>query len=142
MDLAYELHDLVRTLDRHADEKLRAESLGYNRYVALIIVDEHPGISGRELAGALGVSDAAVSGIVRKLHDAGLIDELDLPGTGRVRRWRLTEAGVAKHARCERLLGDSLDTTAAAAGIDTATLASTIRALHDAVRARRIEGQS
>lgn len=134
MDLAYELHDLVRTLDRQADEKLRAENLGYNRYVALIIVDEHPGISGRELARALSVSDAAVSGIVRKLSDAGLIDELDRPGTGRVRRWQATDAGAAKRARCEQLLGDSLGTTAASVGIDTAALTSTIRALHDAVR--------
>ncbi|WOC11371.1 MarR family winged helix-turn-helix transcriptional regulator [Gordonia sp. MP11Mi] len=134
MDLAYELHDLVRTLDRQADEKLRVESLGYHRYVALIIIDEHPGVSGRELSRALGVSDAAASGIVRKLHDAGLIDELDQPGSGRVRRWQATTKGVDVRARCERLLGTSLETSAAAAGIDTATLAATIRALHDTVR--------
>ncbi|QRY63325.1 MarR family transcriptional regulator [Gordonia sp. PDNC005] len=134
MNLAYELHDLVRTLDRQADDILRTQDLGYLRYVALIIVDEHPGISGRQLAHAVGVSDAASSGIVRKLEAAGLIHDVSPDGSGRVRNWTATPAGVALRTECDDLLGDGLGDAARRIGLDPEELTRTIHALHNAVR--------
>lgn len=135
MNLSYELHDLVRTLDRWADRALRTEDLNYNRYVALVVITEHPGIAGRQLAGALGVSEPAVSGIVRKLIDAGLVTNSAEAGSGNVRRLTATSAGTDKYVRCGELLGDALDRSAERIGLDPAELAHTIRNLHDAVRA-------
>ncbi|MGC3020798.1 MarR family winged helix-turn-helix transcriptional regulator [Brevibacterium sp. FAM 24630] len=137
MDLAHELHDLVRTLDRWAEQMLRPEGLTYNQYVALVILGQHPGITGRTLSKSLGVTEAAGSGIVTALLTDGLITDGAAPGSGNRRELRLTSAGEDKHAHCARLLGHSLDDNARAIGIDPSSLASTIRALHDEVRTIR-----
>lgn len=137
MDLAYELHDLVRTLDRMAEKILRPHGLNFNRYVALVIVSEHPGLTGRDLSGALGVTEAAGSGIVRSLLTHGLIDDAAEAGSGNVRRLRVTNDGAELVRRCSRELGTSLDDNARAIGVDPADLAATIRALHDEVRTFR-----
>ena len=137
MDLAYELHDLVLTLDRWAERRLRSVGLNYNRYVALVVVCEHPGVSGRQLAGPLRVSEAAASGIVRSLLDAGLVEDTAQKGDGNVRRLRATPAGVGLRATCSDLLGSALDTAARGIGVDPESLALSIRALHDQVRSPR-----
>lgn len=133
MDLAYELHDLVRTLDRHAERMLRSEGLSYNRYVALVIISEHPGLTGRQLAGAVGVSEPAMSGILRQLLGAGLIANVAPAGTGNVRSFELTTAGAAARARATALLGDTLARSTRRIGVDPVGLAATIRAIHDEV---------
>ncbi|MDO5052764.1 MAG: MarR family transcriptional regulator [Pseudoclavibacter sp.] len=134
MDLAYELHDLVLTLDRWAEASLRPHGLSYNRYLALVIIAEHPGLTGRRLAEPLRVSEAAVSGIVRSLLAAGLVEDASSPGSGYVRRLRVSPAGSELLARCSGLLGSALDDSARAVGLDPRELAKTIRALHDHVR--------
>jgi len=142
MDLAYELHDLVRTLDRWAERMLRPAGLSYSRYVALVIVCEHPGLTGRDLARGLGVSEAAASGLVKALLRDELVENVAGEGAGNVRRLRATEAGRATQQRCAELLGDSLDRNARAIGIDPAQLALTVRALHDEVRTTRTDSSS
>lgn len=137
MDLAYELHDLVRTLDRAAERLLRPEGLSYNRYVALIILSEHPGMTGRELAGALGVTEAAGSSIVRALLDAGLIENLAAPGSGNVRRLQVVDRGMGVLERCSELLTGSLDENARRIGVDPDQLAHLIHALH--IEVQRVE---
>ncbi|MCQ4129039.1 MarR family transcriptional regulator [Rhodococcus erythropolis] len=137
MDLAYELHDLVRTLDKWAERKLRTAGLSYNKYVAMVIISEHPGLTSRDLAQGLGVTEAAGSGIVRSLLSAGLIADEAPSGAGNIRRLNITESGAAILARCSAMLGSSLDDTAAAIGLDPHELATTIRVLHDEVRAVR-----
>lgn len=137
MDLAFELHDLVRTLDKWAERMLRPEGLSYNKYVALVIVSEHPGMTGRDLARALGVTEAAGSGIVRSLLDIGLMEDQAGTGSGNVRRLNITDIGAVLLERCSAALGSSLDDNARAIGLDPQELASTIRGLHDEVRTVR-----
>ena len=137
MDLAFELHDLVRTLDRWAEKILQPEGLSYNQYVALVILGQHPGITGRTLAGALGVTEAAGSGIVKVLLGAGYVDNRAAAGSGNRRELHLTEVGAEKAAHCGRLLGSSLDDNARTIGLDPQVLAQTIRDLHDEVRTVR-----
>ncbi|MFW0783650.1 MarR family transcriptional regulator [Gordonia sp. CPCC 206044] len=134
MDLAFELHDLVRTLDRHAEKLLRAEDLSYNRFVALVILSEHPGLTVRQLAGALGISDPSASALVRKLVAAGFVENVAPPGSGNMRLLTITEEGRTKQRICSALLGNSLDDNAARVGIDPDDLARTIRALHTVVQ--------
>ncbi|WP_432542436.1 MarR family winged helix-turn-helix transcriptional regulator [Kineococcus sp. SYSU DK002] len=134
MDLAHELHDLVRTLDRHAERVLRPEGLSYHRYVALVITSEHPGITGRQLAGALGVSEPSTSALVRQLMSAGLLRDTAPAGAGNVRRLEVTDLGRSTRQRCTDLLGGALERSARRIGLDAAGLATTVRALHDEVR--------
>jgi DNA-binding MarR family transcriptional regulator len=137
MDLAYELHDLVRTLDRWAERLLQTEGLSYNRYVALVIGAEHPGMTGRDLARALGISEPSTSALVRKLIDAGLFEDIAPEGAGNLRRLAVTPAGVQKMQACSAILGNSLDLNAEAVGVDPGRLAATIRSIHDEVRTVR-----
>ena len=108
--------------------------MSYNRYVALVVIAEHPGVTGRLLSNALRVSEAAASGIVRSLLAAGLIDDVAPGGAGHVRHLQITPAGSALVEQCSQLLGSSLDAHARAIGIDPQSLAHTIRALHDELR--------
>lgn len=137
MDLAFELHDLVRTLDRWAERILAPEGLSYNQYVALVILGQHPGITGRTLARSLGVTEAAGSGIVKALLSAGYVDNRAAAGSGNRRELHLTSAGEEKAEQCGRLLGNSLDDNARTIGLDPQALAQSIRDLHDEVRTVR-----
>ncbi len=134
VDLAHELHDLVRTLDRHAERALRPHGLSYHRYVALIITSEHPGITGRQLAGALGISEPSTSALVRQLVSAGLLRDAAPHGAGNVRHLEVTDLGRTTRQRCTDLLGGALERSARRIGVDATELATTIRALHEAVR--------
>ncbi|MGV9791734.1 MarR family winged helix-turn-helix transcriptional regulator [Gordonia sp. NPDC003422] len=135
MDLAYELFDLVRTLDRAADRVLSTQGLSWNRYLALVVLSEHEGLTVRMLAGAIGISEPSTSNLVRKLVDAGFIDNSAPAGAGNVRHLTVTPTGIVKKNVCSKLLGDSLDDNAIRIGIDPGELAGTIRRLHDEVRA-------
>lgn len=130
MDLAYELHDLVRTLDRQADQMLRGHDLTYNRFVTLVIASEHPGLTGRQLARAVGISEPAMSAIVRFLLGAGLMDDGAGTGAGNVRRIEVTLAGAQRLLEARDDLGDSLADTAQRLAIDAHHLAQTIHRLH------------
>lgn len=134
MDLAYELHDLVLTLDRQADRMLAAHGLTYNRYVGLVIVSEHPGLTGRQLATALRISEPSTSAIIKRLIAEGLIIDVAPAGAGHVRRLEITPAGRALKETATASLGESLDQSAAAAGIDPNQLAHTIRVLHTRIK--------
>lgn len=131
MDLAFELHDLVRTLDAEAERILRPEGLSYHQYVALVILDQHPGITSRRLAGGLGVTEAACSGIVKTLLGSNLVANQAPQGAGNRRELHITSAGSDKLSQCSELLGHSLDNTSRQIGIDPEHLAATIRTLHD-----------
>lgn len=137
LDLAYELHDLVHTLDLAAERILRRERLSYNRYIALIIIADNPGLTGRELARGLRISEPSTSTLVRKLIDADYVRDQSPPGSGNIRHLSVTPDGIAKRDACSRLLEGRLGTTAASTGIDAASLARTIRTLHDAVLANQ-----
>lgn len=142
MDLAHELHDLVRTLHKWAEKILRPEGLSYNQYVALVILSQHAGITGRTLARSLGVTEAACSGIVKALLAKDFITNHASVGSGNRRELHLTTAGRAATEDCGRLLGHSLDDNARTIGIDPVGLATTVRALHDEVRTIRNPGDT
>lgn len=134
MDLAYELHDLVLTLDREAEARLRLVGLTYRWYVALLIAIEHPGLSSRDLARGLGVSDPATSGVVRRLIREGLVRDLAPAGSGNIRRLSVTDRGRRAVAQATDLLGTAFDDNVRRIGADPIDLARTIRAIHDEVR--------
>ena len=134
VDLAYELHDLVHTLDRQADKILADFGLNYNRYVALVIISEHPGLTGRQLAAGLRISEPSTSAIIKHLLGHDLVSDISPAGSGHVRQLATTPAGLAVKEAATTSLGNSLDNSAAAAGIDPHHLAHTIRTLHTHLR--------
>lgn len=135
MDLAYELHDLVLTLDRQAESLLRPLGISYRRYVALVIIDENPGLTGRDLSRGLAVTEAAASGIVKYLLVEGLVADTSPAGSGHVRRLEVTAAGRSMRHQSDDVLGTKFDDTVRELGFDPEALAATIHSIHDAVLA-------
>jgi DNA-binding transcriptional regulator GbsR (MarR family) len=77
------------------------------RVLALFLCSDSPTLTGTDIARALEVSPAAVSGAVRTLGQAGLVARAPVPGSRRD-HYRLTgdtwtEAGVVKRDRLDAL---------------------------------------
>ncbi|ROS78650.1 MarR family winged helix-turn-helix transcriptional regulator [Cellulomonas sp. PhB143] len=86
------LGDLLvgRRLQRLVDTRLTAQQL---RAIAILLLDGQ--ISAHELARALGVSAATVSGILDRLEAAGMVERRVDEADGRVRRIAVTPSGTA-----------------------------------------------
>lgn len=134
MNLSHELHDLILTMDRQAEEMLGPLGLTYRRYVALVIVGQHPGLTGRHLAGGLGVTEAAASGLVRSLLDAALVRDVSPAGSGHRRQLALTDSGTELCRRATDTLGTRFDDAVRRLGLDPHQLARTINAIHRAIK--------
>ena len=113
---------------------LRPFNLTYNRYLALEIVGEHPGVSGAQLARALGITEASCSALVRRLIADGLAADLAEKGSGNVRRLQLTENGELLRGKASQALGGPFDDIVRRLGFDPLRLAQTIRSIHDELK--------
>lgn len=121
--LSYLLNDLVMTMDRQAERKLAPFGLSMRRFVTLTIIAEHPGVVARRLASAVHVTEAGMSGILRELTTAGLVQVQHTPGGGRAKPLALTDEGGRVLAAAGEALGGSFDDIVRAAGEDPADLA-------------------
>ncbi|MEJ3653670.1 MarR family transcriptional regulator [Actinomycetes bacterium KLBMP 9759] len=90
------------------------------RVLALFVCTDSPTLTGTDIAEQLAVSPAAVSGAIRILQQAGLVQRTPAPGSRRD-HYRLsgdawTDAGVAKRESLDglaKLAADGLDVVAA-----------------------------
>ncbi|WP_435199111.1 MarR family winged helix-turn-helix transcriptional regulator [Janibacter sp. GS2] len=127
--LAHDLHVLVRALDRAAEGRLAPFGITYPRYLALVIVDDHPGLTQRELATALGQSEATASRTTAGLVREGHLEAERTPGAGNRRGLRLTAAGGDLVARAGDALGTSFDEVVRDIGRDPQAWATDVRRL-------------
>lgn len=125
--LAHDLHVLVRTLDRAAETRLTPFGISYARYLAMVIVADHDGLTQRDLAAALGQSEPTASRTVSALADAGWLEAVRTPGTGNRRGLRLTAAGRDLLERAGAVLGSAFDEVVRSVGHDPAALATDVR---------------
>lgn len=128
VNLSLELHDLVLTMDRQAGAILAPLGVTLRQHIALTIIGQHPGLTGRDLATGLRVSPPATTGIVRSLLSAGWVLDTTDPGSGNRQALRLSEPGAALLARTTAALGSEFDDLVRASGHDPDQLA---RALYD-----------
>lgn len=127
--LAYDLHVLVRVLDRSAEERLAPFGLSYQRYLALVIIDAAGGLTQRDLASALGQTEATASRTSAALSEAGLLAVSRTPGNGNRRSLTLTDAGEDLLARASERLGSDFDTVVRDIGQDPDLIAEHVRRL-------------
>lgn len=127
--LAYDLHRLVRALDRSAEVRLAPFEITYARYLALLIVSEHDGLTQRDLAGALGLSEPSASRTAAALDDAGWLTITRTPGTGNRRALTVTDDGHDLLARASERLGSDFDEVVRGIGQDPAFIAEHVRTL-------------
>lgn len=130
MDLSFELHDLVLTMDRQAGAILAPLGVSLRQHIALTIIGQHPGLAGRDLAGGLRVSAPATTGIVRGLLAAGWVVDAAEPGSGNRQQLQLSDAGAALLGRTTAALGSDFDDLVRRSGHDPETLARTLHDIH------------
>ncbi|WP_241245962.1 MarR family transcriptional regulator [Microbacterium sp. 4R-513] len=82
------------------DAVVRPHGITVAQYTALTVLEQHPGMSSAQLARHSFVSAQAMEGIVRALHEAGLIDRVRDDDNRRRMTISLTPAGVALLAAC------------------------------------------
>lgn len=131
--LAHDLHVLVRRMDREADRRLAALGTSYSRYVVLLVTGEQPGLTQRDLAEAIGVSEPATSRTVAALVAGGAMASERVPGTGNRRALHLTDAGRRLVDDASAVLGSSFDDLARSLGIDPEAMAADVRRLAETV---------
>lgn len=127
--LAYDLHVLVRALDRSAEARLAPFGISYPRYLALLVVDGHDGLTQRELAAAIGQTEATVSRTASALSEAGWLDTHRTPGAGNRRTLSVTPAGRALLDGASARLGSDFDDVVRSLGRDPHALAEDVRRL-------------
>lgn len=127
--LAYDLHVLVRALDRSAEARLAPFGITYQRYLALVVVDAASGLTQRELATSLGQTEATASRTASALAEAGWLEVTRSPGTGNRRALSLTAAGHDLLARAGERLGDDFDDVVRRTGEDPDLIAEHVRGL-------------
>lgn len=127
--LAHDLHVLVRALDRSAEARLAPFGITYTRYLALVTIDSVDGMTQRDLAGALGQTEATASRTSAALSEAGLVEVSRRPGQGNRRNLTLTEAGEDLLSRASERLGSDFDEVVREIGQDPDLLAEHVRRL-------------
>ena len=125
--LAHDLHVLVRALDRSAETRLAPFGISYARYLAMVLVADHDGLTQRDLATALGQSEPTASRTVSALADAGWLEAVRTPGTGNRRDLTLTGPGRELLRRASTALGSAFDEVVRSVGHDPVALATDIR---------------
>lgn len=127
--LAHDLHVLVRALDRSAEARLAPFGITYQRYLALVIIDSADGLTQRELAAALGQTEATASRTSAALSGAGLVEVSRTPGSGNRRSLALTAAGEDLLSRASERLGSDFDSVVRETGQDPDLIAEHVRRL-------------
>jgi DNA-binding MarR family transcriptional regulator len=127
LDLSFRLHLLTARLDRAADRLLQEEhDISYRRFLALTLVGELGIATQRELAEALGVTEASVSRMTSVLAAEGLLDVSSEPGTGNRRRLALSPRGEELTAGGRAFLEGRFEELVAHSGADYARLADEV----------------
>ena len=114
---AYALHALVATLDRYADAILPPLGLTYSRYLTLLTIERLGEATQRAIAEAVGVTEPAVSRMIRALQADGLIATDAVLGAGNRRAVRLTTTGQHLVDQAADQLEDAFRSALDAAGL-------------------------
>lgn len=132
-DLATEIHELALALGKRAESKLRPFGLTYRKYVALFIIAEHPGLTSKDLASALGVTESAVSQMLRSLLKQTWVIDTRKYGDSNRKILSITDSGKKVLREAARSLGNSLDDHVTGLGIDVAELTKTLQTIRESL---------
>lgn len=87
------LHRIQHLMAADRSNPLLKSTLTMQQLKVLLVLSNSDGASGQELASAMGVSLATMTGIIDRMVAAGLVDRHEDPHDRRVRRVQLTDAG-------------------------------------------------
>lgn len=111
MDLLHQLHKIVFTVDKAADEILTKNiNLTFSQFLILIAVTFKPKCSQKDIAKFLNVTEAAISRQILLLEKQGYITIYINKENRRENIITITKLGTKKRTQAEKLLGrESLD---------------------------------
>ena len=113
------LHRVVAALDRAGDRFLRAEfGISHSRIVVMLLLHRGGPTGQHDLAVQLGITDPAVSGLVRELVRDGHVTVEVVPANRRQRVVSLTAAGADLVERAGSHLEGRFAALLAASGVD------------------------
>ncbi|WP_157874084.1 MarR family winged helix-turn-helix transcriptional regulator [Psychromicrobium lacuslunae] len=128
-DLGHLLHDIVMHMDRDADARLSPLGLTLRRFVAMTVIAEHPGITSRQLAAPLGISEPAVSQALKPLAARELIYDASPQGSGRSINWQLSSEGERLFSEARDRLGNDFDDLVRRTGLNPDLLAGQLQSI-------------
>ena len=100
--LCFALYAATNQVTRAYRPLLEAIGLTYPQYLVMLVLWESDGRPVREIADRLQLSSPAVSPILGRLEEAGLVVREQDPADARARRIRLTAKGVALESGASR----------------------------------------
>lgn len=113
------LHRVVAALDRAGDRFLRAEfGVSHSRAVVMLLLHRGGPTGQHDLAVELGITDPAISGLVRELVRDGHVSVEVVPANRRQRVVSLTVPGAALVDHAGRHLEERFVALLAASGVD------------------------
>jgi DNA-binding MarR family transcriptional regulator len=113
------LHRVVAALDRAGDRFLRAEfGVSHSRTVVMLLLQRNGPTGPHDLAVRLGITDPAISGLVRELVRDGHATVDVVPDNRRRRVVSLTASGAALVGRAGQHLEERFAALLAASGVD------------------------
>lgn len=102
--LGYVVKRLHLALTGAVDAELAKERLTSTQFGAMSVLARHPGLSGAELAAAIGVSEQATSTLIERLAARGLLERHAHPIDRRRRVLRVSPTGRSSLARAVRIV--------------------------------------
>lgn len=103
--IGYLLHHISAVLARNSDQILQEQlGIGFSQFKILLILQQKSGVQQKQIATALGQTEASISRQIRLLQDSGLLTSTVHPNNRRQHIIRLTPKGLKVIDRAMQIL--------------------------------------
>lgn len=133
--LCFALYAAANTVIRAYRPLLEQIGITYPQYLVMLVLWHQDGLPVREIADHLALPPHALSPILDRLADAGVVTRDRDAGDGRITRVNLTVAGAALETEASRIQAS----VACKTQLSPAALAALREQLHDLVRTMRAD---
>lgn len=106
-NVGYMLHHLSAVLARNSDQILLEQlGIGFSQFKILLILTERTGLQQKQVATALGQTEASISRQIKLLDDSGMVTSYVNPNNRREHILRLTPKGAKVTDRAMQILNN------------------------------------
>jgi DNA-binding MarR family transcriptional regulator len=103
--IGYLLHHISAVLARHSDQILQEQlGVGFSQFKILLILQQKSGVQQKQIATALGQTEASISRQIKLLQDGSLLTSTVHPSNRRRHIIRLTPKGLKVIDRAMQIL--------------------------------------
>lgn len=103
--IGYLLHHISAVLARNSDQILQEQlGIGFSQFKILLILQQKSGVQQKQIATALGQTEASISRQIRLLQDVGMLTSVINPSNRRRHIIQLTPKGLKVNDRAMQIL--------------------------------------